>query len=60
MEGAAGRGWVLALTPVASLMVALDTLVVATALSTIRLDLARRSRSSNGRSTRTTSASPCC
>jgi EmrB/QacA subfamily drug resistance transporter len=33
------QGWVLALTSVASLMVALDTLVVSTALSTIRLDL---------------------
>jgi EmrB/QacA subfamily drug resistance transporter len=33
------RGWVLGLASVASLMVALDTLVVATALSTIRDDL---------------------
>jgi EmrB/QacA subfamily drug resistance transporter len=33
------KGWVLALTSVASLMVALDTLVVTTALSTIRTDL---------------------
>jgi EmrB/QacA subfamily drug resistance transporter len=33
------RTWVLALTSVASLMVALDTLVVSTALTTIRLDL---------------------
>jgi EmrB/QacA subfamily drug resistance transporter len=33
------RGWVLALTAVASFMVALDTLVVTTALSTIRNDL---------------------
>src|SRR6188472_104527 len=33
------RTWVLALTSVASLMVALDSLVVATALSTIRVDL---------------------
>ena len=33
------RTWVLALTSVASFMVALDALVVATALSTIRLDL---------------------
>jgi EmrB/QacA subfamily drug resistance transporter len=32
-------GWVLALTSVASLMVALDTLVVSTALTTIRQDL---------------------
>src|SRR3954462_170385 len=31
--------WVLALTSVASLMVALDTLVVSTALSTIRVEL---------------------
>ena len=35
----AARSWVLALTSVASLMVALDTLVVSTALTTIRLDL---------------------
>jgi EmrB/QacA subfamily drug resistance transporter len=33
------RGWVLALASIASLMVALDTLVVTTALSTIRVDL---------------------
>jgi EmrB/QacA subfamily drug resistance transporter len=33
------RGWVLGLTAVASFMVALDTLVVSTALSTIRADL---------------------
>jgi EmrB/QacA subfamily drug resistance transporter len=33
------NGWVLALTSVASLMVALDTLVVSTALTTIRHDL---------------------
>ena len=33
------NGWVLALASVASLMAALDTLVVSTALSTIRLDL---------------------
>jgi EmrB/QacA subfamily drug resistance transporter len=32
-------GWILALTSIASLMVALDTLVVSTALTTIRLDL---------------------
>src|SRR5438067_8530967 len=32
-------GWVLALTGVGSLMAALDTLVVSTALSTIRVDL---------------------
>src|SRR6478672_11251776 len=31
--------WVIALTAIGSLMAALDTLVVATALSTIRLDL---------------------
>src|SRR5688572_32945770 len=31
--------WILALTSIASLMVALDTLVVTTALTTIRLDL---------------------
>jgi EmrB/QacA subfamily drug resistance transporter len=35
----ARTGWVLALTSVASLMVALDTLVVSTALTTIRQDL---------------------
>jgi EmrB/QacA subfamily drug resistance transporter len=35
----AGKTWVLALTSVASFMVALDALVVTTALSTIRLDL---------------------
>ena len=34
------RTWVLALTSIASLMVALDTLVVSTALTTIREDLA--------------------
>ncbi|HEX4564787.1 MAG TPA: MFS transporter, partial [Solirubrobacteraceae bacterium] len=33
------RAWVVVLTGVASMMVALDTVVVATALSTIRLDL---------------------
>ena len=33
------RSWVLALAAVASFMVALDTLVVSTALTTIRLDL---------------------
>jgi EmrB/QacA subfamily drug resistance transporter len=33
------RNWILALTSIASLMVALDTLVVSTALTTIRLDL---------------------
>ena len=33
------RRWVLALAAVASFMVALDTLVVSTALTTIRLDL---------------------
>jgi EmrB/QacA subfamily drug resistance transporter len=36
---APSRVWVLALTSVVSLMVALDTLVVSTALTTIRLDL---------------------
>jgi EmrB/QacA subfamily drug resistance transporter len=35
----AGKTWLLALTSVASFMVALDALVVTTALSTIRLDL---------------------
>jgi MFS family permease len=35
----AERGWVIALTGIGSLMAALDTLVVSTALSTIRLDL---------------------
>src|ERR687898_589268 len=33
------RGWVIALTGIGSLMAALDTLVVSTALTTIRLDL---------------------
>ena len=37
--GRSRNGWVLALTSVASLMVALDTLVVSTALTTIRQDL---------------------
>jgi EmrB/QacA subfamily drug resistance transporter len=37
--GRSRHGWVLALTSVASLMVALDTLVVSTALTTIRQDL---------------------
>jgi EmrB/QacA subfamily drug resistance transporter len=36
---AGGTGWVVALTGIGSLMAALDTLVVSTALSTIRLDL---------------------
>ena len=35
----AATGWVIALTGIGSLMAALDTLVVSTALSTIRLDL---------------------
>jgi len=39
MSRRASRIWTLALTSVASLMVALDTLVVSTALTTIRLDL---------------------
>src|SRR5919198_3681333 len=39
MTTTATRTWVLALTSVASLMVALDALVVSTALSTIRVDL---------------------
>jgi MFS family permease len=34
----ASPGWVLALTSIASFMVALDALVVTTALSTIRVD----------------------
>lgn len=38
-EAQSTRTWVLALTSVASLMVALELLVVSTALSTIRLDL---------------------
>src|SRR5512132_190791 len=33
------RAWVIALTAIGSLMAALDTLVVSTALSTIRVDL---------------------
>ena len=32
-------GWVVALTAIGSLMAALDTLVVSTSLSTLRLDL---------------------
>jgi EmrB/QacA subfamily drug resistance transporter len=39
MRTRAATGWVVALTAVGSLMAALDTLVVSTALSTIRLDL---------------------
>jgi EmrB/QacA subfamily drug resistance transporter len=39
MTAKTSRGWVLALTAVASLIVALDALVVTTALSTIRADL---------------------
>jgi hypothetical protein len=39
MGGNATRAWVLALTSLASFMVSLDSQVVATALSTIRLDL---------------------
>src|SRR3954452_9256476 len=39
MTSRALQRWVLALTGIASFMVALDTLVVSTALSTIRLDL---------------------
>jgi EmrB/QacA subfamily drug resistance transporter len=39
MSENAAKGWVLALTSMASFMVALDALVVTTALSTIRLDL---------------------
>jgi EmrB/QacA subfamily drug resistance transporter len=39
MTTKSSRGWVLALTAVASLIVALDALVVTTALSTIRADL---------------------
>jgi EmrB/QacA subfamily drug resistance transporter len=39
MNAHASRRWVLALAAVASFMVALDTLVVSTALTTIRLDL---------------------
>jgi EmrB/QacA subfamily drug resistance transporter len=38
-SGRAVRGWVIALTGIGSLMAALDTLVVSTALSTIRVDL---------------------
>ncbi|HEX5980828.1 MAG TPA: DHA2 family efflux MFS transporter permease subunit [Thermoleophilaceae bacterium] len=39
MKNRSTKAWVLALTSVASLMVALDTLVVSTALTTIRQDL---------------------
>src|SRR6266576_4768998 len=38
-QATSSRRWVLGLAAVASFMVALDTLVVSTALSTIRLDL---------------------
>ena len=38
-HGKATTGWVVALTGIGSLMAALDTLVVSTALSKIRLDL---------------------
>src|SRR5256885_14576145 len=38
-HGKATTGWVVALTGIGSLMAALDTLVVSTALSRIRLDL---------------------
>ena len=39
MSAKATTAWVVALTAIGSLMAALDTLVVSTALSTIRLDL---------------------
>jgi MFS family permease len=39
MSRKAATGWVVVLTGIGSLMAALDTLVVSTALSTIRLDL---------------------
>src|SRR5213083_1249568 len=39
MSSRATAGWVIVLTGVGSLMAALDTLVVSTALSTIRIDL---------------------
>ena len=39
MSTRAATAWVVALTGIGSLMAALDTLVVSTALSTIRLDL---------------------
>jgi hypothetical protein len=39
MASKSARRWALALASVASIMVALDTLVVSTALTTIRLDL---------------------
>src|SRR5207237_2387638 len=38
-RGLSRTGWVVALTGIGSLMAALDTLVVSTAVSTIRLDL---------------------
>ena len=50
----AATGWVVALTGIGSLMAALDTLVVSTALSTIRLDLHASVEQLDGRSTRTT------
>ena len=39
MSSRATAGWVIVLTGVGSLMAALDTLVVSTALSTIRVDM---------------------
>jgi hypothetical protein len=39
MDSASRQRWALAITSVASFMVALDTLVVSTALTRIRLDL---------------------
>jgi len=51
---------VLTLTSVASLMVALDVLVVSTALSTIRRTCTPRWPTWNEPSTPTSSAWPCC
>jgi hypothetical protein len=53
-------GWVIALTGVGSFMVALDTLVVSTALSTIQRDLGATIEELEWTVTPTTSASRSC
>ena len=50
----AATRWIVVLTGVGSLMAALDTLVMSTALTTIRTTSVRRSASSSGPSTPTT------
>ena len=54
MLDARHRRWVIVLTSLGSLMAAIDTLVVSTAIPTIRATSTRRCRSSSGRSTPTT------